>query len=54
MASMPLYDIIVIQCGIVPTSLIAASCQLYCCMISSCDIMPTLLAALLPTRFVIS
>jgi hypothetical protein len=37
MASMPLYDIIVIHCGIVPTSLIAASCQLYCCMSSSCD-----------------
>jgi hypothetical protein len=37
MASMPLYDIIVIHCGIVPTSLIAASCRLYCCMSSSCD-----------------
>jgi hypothetical protein len=37
MASMPLYDIIVIHCGIVPTSLIAASCRLDCCMSSSCD-----------------
>jgi hypothetical protein len=36
MASMPLCDIIVIHCGIVPTSLIAASCRLYCCMSSSC------------------
>jgi hypothetical protein len=38
MASMPLYDIIVIHCGIVPTSLITASCRLYCCMSSSCNI----------------
>jgi hypothetical protein len=37
MASMPLDDIIVIHCGIVPTSLIAASCRLYCYMSSSCD-----------------
>jgi hypothetical protein len=37
MASMPLYGIIVIHCGIMPTSLIAASCQLYCCISSSCD-----------------
>jgi hypothetical protein len=37
MASMPLYDIIVIHCGIVPTSLIAASCRLYRCMSSSCN-----------------
>jgi hypothetical protein len=36
-ASMPLHDIIVIHCGIVPTSLIAASCRLFCCMSSSCD-----------------
>jgi hypothetical protein len=91
MASMPLYDIIVIHCGIMPTSLIAASCQLYCCISSSCNFhivlylysgirchshtpvglycyessirpykvflaasLPTLIAALLPTRFVVS
>jgi hypothetical protein len=35
MAFMPLYDIIVIHCSIMPTSLIAASCRLYCCMSSS-------------------
>jgi hypothetical protein len=37
MASMPLYDIFVVHCGIMPTSLIAASCRLYCCISSSCD-----------------
>jgi hypothetical protein len=37
MASMLLYDIIVIHCGIMRTSLIAASCQLCCCISSSCD-----------------
>jgi hypothetical protein len=37
MASMPLYDIIIIHYGIVQTSLITASCQLYSFMSSSCD-----------------